>query len=65
MGGTECGRRFRAGQPWPACRMASVNADTLVRLDLDNPVFQAHLLGLQKPKRHAALDTLNKIRRLT
>ena len=50
--------------PWPACRMASVNADTLVRLDLDNPVFQAHLLGLQKPERHAALDTLNKIRRL-
>ena len=51
--------------PWPACRMASGNADTLVRLGLDNPVFQANLLGLQKPKRHAAVDTLNKIRQLT
>lgn len=45
--------------------MASGNADTLVRLDLNNPVFQANLLGLQKPERHAALDTLNKIRQLT
>ena len=45
--------------------MASANADALVRLDLNNPVFQANLLGLQKPERHAALDTLNKIRQLT
>jgi hypothetical protein len=45
--------------------MASSNADALVRLDLNNPVFQANLLGLQKPERHAALDTLNKIRQLT
>ena len=45
--------------------MASRNADALVRLDLNNPVFQASLLGLQKPERHAALDTLNKIRQLT
>ena len=45
--------------------MASGNADALVRLDLNNPVFQANLLGLQKPERHAALDTLNKIRQLT
>ena len=36
-----------------------------IRLDLDNPVFQEHLLTLQKPERHAALDTLNKIRQLT
>jgi hypothetical protein len=45
--------------------MASVNADTLVQLDLDYHVFQVHLLGLQKPERHAAPDTLNKIRPLT
>jgi hypothetical protein len=37
----------------------------LVRLDINNPVFQVHLLTLQKPERHAALDTLNKIRQLT
>ena len=45
--------------------MASANADALVRLDLNNPVFQTILLGLQKPERHAALDTLNKINQLT
>lgn len=44
--------------------MASRNADALVRLDLNNPVFQACLPGLQKPERHAVLDTLNKIRQL-
>ena len=36
-----------------------------VLLDLNNPAFQANLFGLQKPERHAALDTLNKIRQLT
>lgn len=36
-----------------------------VRLDLNNPVFQENLLTLQKPERHAALDTLNKIRQMT
>jgi hypothetical protein len=36
-----------------------------VLLDLNNPIFQANLFGLQKPVRHAALDTLNKIRQLT
>ena len=36
-----------------------------IRLDLNNPVFQEQLLTLQKPERHAALDTLNKIRQLT
>ncbi len=40
-------------------------ADAVVRLDLNNPVFQRDLLGLQKAERHAALDTLNKLRRLT
>lgn len=42
-----------------------VTSDAKVRLDLNNPVFQEHLLTLQKPERHAALDTLNKIRQLT
>jgi hypothetical protein len=41
------------------------SSDTKVRLDLNNPVFQENLLALQKPNRHAALDTLNKIRQLT
>ncbi len=36
-----------------------------VLLDLNNPTFQANLLGLQKPERHAALDTLNKIRQMS
>lgn len=39
--------------------------DSPVRLDLNNPVFQAHLFGLQKPERNAALDTLRKIRQLS
>ncbi len=45
--------------------MASSTQNTLVRLDLNNPVFQENLLGLQKSERHAALDTLKKIRQLT
>ncbi|WP_254929374.1 hypothetical protein [Cyanobium sp. T1B-Tous] len=36
-----------------------------IRLDLNNPVFQEQLLMLQKAERHAAFDTLNKIRQLT
>ena len=39
--------------------------DALVRLDLNNPVFQEHLFQLQKPDRLAVLDTLKKIRQLT
>ena len=35
-----------------------------IRLDLNNPLFQDQLLTLQKAERHAALDTLNKIRQL-
>jgi hypothetical protein len=34
----------------------------VVRLDLNNPVFQRDLHGLQKVERHAALDTLAKLR---
>ena len=45
--------------------MAKVDPDALIRLDLNNLVFQENLLSLQKPERHAALDTLNKIRQLT
>lgn len=41
------------------------SSETKVRLDLNNPVFQDNLFALQKPERHAALDTLNKIRHLT
>lgn len=36
-----------------------------VSLDLNNPVFQENLLGLEKSERHAALDTLAKLRRMT
>ena len=38
---------------------------TRVLLDLNNPTFQENLFALQKPDRHAAVDTLNKIRQLT
>ena len=41
------------------------NDKATVRLDLNNPVFQEHLLMLQKAERHAAMTTLNKIRQLT
>jgi hypothetical protein len=39
--------------------------DSHVRLDLNNPVFQDQLFALQKLERHAALNTLKKIRQLT
>ena len=42
-----------------------VSNDTPIRLDLNNPVFQEHLFGLQKPERSAAIDTLRKIRLLS
>jgi hypothetical protein len=45
--------------------MAKADSYSLVRLDLNNPVFQENLLSLQKPERLAALETLNKIRQLT
>ena len=45
--------------------MPKGNREALVRLDLNNPVFQLNLLTLQKQERHAALDTLNKLRQLT
>ncbi len=45
--------------------MTKPDPDARLRLDLNNPVFQEHLLTLQKPERHAALDTLNKLRQMT
>ena len=45
--------------------MPSNSSDALVLLDLNNPVSQENLLGLQKVERHAALDTLKKVRQLT
>ena len=41
------------------------SSEAKIRLDLNNPTFQENLLTLQKIERHAALDTLGKIRRLT
>ena len=40
------------------------DAEVAVRLDLNNPVFRRDLFGLQKTERHAALDTLGKLRQL-
>ena len=54
--------------PIPKTRSSALTMtgnDANVRLDLNNPVFQDNLLTLQKPERHAALDTLHKIRQLT
>lgn len=44
--------------------MGKAEQDLQVRLDLNNPVFQAHLLTLPKPERHSALETLNKLRQM-
>lgn len=45
--------------------MTASDAHILVRLDLNNPIFQENLLGLQKAERHSALETLKKLRQLT
>lgn len=45
--------------------MTKTESDALVRLDINNPVFQENLLMLQKSERHSALDTLNKLRQMT
>ncbi|MCX7097726.1 MAG: hypothetical protein NTV43_07460 [Methylococcales bacterium] len=45
--------------------MAKIDPDGLVRLDLNNPVFQENLLTLQMAERHAAIETLNKLRQMT
>ena len=45
--------------------MSSSESDTRVILDLNSQTFQENLFSLQKTERHAALDTLSKIRQLT
>ena len=45
--------------------MSSTESNTSVILDLNNQTFQQNLFSLQKTERHAALDTLSKIRQLT
>jgi hypothetical protein len=45
--------------------MTNPDANARLRLDLNNPVFQENLLTLQKPERHSALETLNKLRQMT
>jgi hypothetical protein len=45
--------------------MTKPDTDAFVRLDLNSPVLQENLLTLQKPERHSALETLNKLRRMT
>ena len=49
----------------PKTEPGMAESDSRVRLDLNNPVFQRGLLGLQKPERHAALDTLAKLLQMT
>lgn len=48
----------------PAIAQVS-NNESLVRLDMNHAVFQAQLFELEKPTRHAALDTLKKLRQMT
>lgn len=45
--------------------MSKAERDATVRLDLNSPVFQRDLLGLQKAERLVALDTLAKLHQLS
>jgi len=45
--------------------VSSTESNASVILDLNNQTFQENLFSLQKTERHAALDTLSKIRQLT
>ncbi len=45
--------------------MSKADLNVLVKLDLNNPIFQENLFSLQKSERHSALETLNKLRRMT
>ena len=45
--------------------MASADSSERVLLDLNNPTFQEGLFAMQKHERHAAVETLKKIRLLT
>lgn len=42
-----------------------IQSQELVKLDLNNPVFQKHLFGLQKKEQSAVLGTLRKISQMT
>lgn len=48
-------------------KAAKLNHDNAVPvlLDLNNAVFQSQLFALDKPIRHAALETLSKIKQMT
>jgi hypothetical protein len=39
--------------------------ESLVLLDLNNPIFQENLFSLPKPERHSAVETLKEIRQLS
>ena len=45
--------------------MSKADLNVLVKLDLNNSIFQENLFSLQKSERHSALETLNKLRRMT
>ena len=45
--------------------MPGSEGNARVILDLNNERFQENLFSLQKTERHAALDTLSKIRQMT
>ena len=42
-----------------------MKSELRVQLDLNNPVFLEDLLTMEKPDRHSALETLNKLRQMT
>jgi hypothetical protein len=45
--------------------MTKPDSNARVRLDLNHLEFQENLLTLQKPERHSALETLNRLRQMT
>ena len=45
--------------------MALSDPNGKVILELNNVTFRENLFGLQKPERHAVMDTFNKVRKLT
>ena len=45
--------------------MALSDPNGKVILELNNVTFQENLFGLQKPERHAVMDTFNKVGKLT
>jgi hypothetical protein len=49
--------------PTPSTQASKNQA--LVRIDMNHAVFQAQLFELEKPIRHAAIDTLKKLRQMT